>query len=89
MIPGLPAAAGLAPGMRLVAVDGRKYSKDVLLDALRLGAASGDGMELLVEHGEFFETHPVDWHGGLRCPHLERDASRPDLLTAIVSPAAR
>jgi len=90
VIPGLPAAAaGLSPGMRLVAVDGRKYGKDVLLDALRLGAASGEGLELLVQHGEFFETSPVDWHGGLRCPHLERDASRPDLLTAIVSPAAR
>jgi predicted metalloprotease with PDZ domain len=89
VIPGLPAAAaGLSPGMRLVAVDGRKYSKDVLLDALRLGAAPGNGLELLVQHGDFFETHLVDGHGGLRCPQLERDPSRPDLLTAIVSPTA-
>jgi predicted metalloprotease with PDZ domain len=89
VIPGSPAdVAGLAPTMRLVAVDGRKFSHDVLLDALRLGKAKGTGLDLLVQHGDFFEVCAVDWSGGLRYPQLVRDPERPDLLTAIVSPAA-
>ena len=38
LVPGSPAdLAGLSPDARLVAVDGRKYSKYVLLDALKSG----------------------------------------------------
>ncbi len=36
VIPGSPAyAAGLGPGMKLIAVNGRKWSKDVVRAALR------------------------------------------------------
>src|SRR5439155_773802 len=42
-----PAArSGLAPGMKLVAVDGRRYSRKVLEDALRLGKGSGQPVAL-------------------------------------------
>ena len=44
--------------------------------------------ELLVENEEYFKTHRVDYHGGERYPHLERDASQPDLLTDILKPLA-
>ena len=38
VVPGTPAdAAGLAPDSNVVAIDGRKYSKDVLEDALKAG----------------------------------------------------
>lgn len=45
-VPGMAAAAaGIAPGMRLVAVNGRRFSPDVMRDALRAtrGAGAGDG----------------------------------------------
>ena len=29
-------------------------------------------MELIVENGGYFKTVKVDYHGGLRYPHLER-----------------
>jgi len=38
---------------------------------------------------ELYESYRVDYHGGLRYPHLERDAAKTDLLTAIISPLAR
>jgi hypothetical protein len=41
-------------------------------------------IELLVKDGEYYKTHRVDYHGGEKYPHLERDASKPDLLTKII-----
>lgn len=86
-IPGMPAAqAGLAPGMKLVAVNGRRWSPAVLREALR-GAQGGTGpIKLLVENADYYATFVVDYHGGDRHPHLERDSSRPDLLSEIILP---
>ncbi len=54
VVPDRPAAqAGLGPGMQLIAVDGRKFSRDVLLDALRLGSGGHAPLELLAANGEF------------------------------------
>lgn len=90
VIPGSAAAkAGIGPGMKLIAVNGRQYSKDGLRTALRNAKASTTSIELLVANGEFYKTYPVDYHSGERYPHLERDASRPDLLSVIISPIAK
>ena len=86
VIPGMPAAAaGVGPGMRLVAVNGRRYSEKVLRDALRARGGQ-ERIELLVENVEIYKTCRVDYHGGERYPHLERIASRPDVLSAIGQP---
>ena len=51
-IPGTPAfTAGLAPGMKVIAVNGRRFSSDVLRDALR---SKGATLTLLIENQEFF-----------------------------------
>ncbi|HYQ87567.1 MAG TPA: M61 family peptidase [Bacteroidota bacterium] len=87
--PTSPAAeAGLAPGMKLVAVDGRKFSKDILLDALRGHVKDSSPLELLAANGEFYKTYRVDYHLGLRYPSLERIPSKPDLLSSIIKPVA-
>ena len=81
VIPGTPASkAGLAPGMKLIAVNGRKYSKDIIRDALKLGAGSTLPLELLAANGEFYNTYSVDYHGGQRYPYLVRETSTPELL---------
>jgi predicted metalloprotease with PDZ domain len=87
VVPGLAAAeAGVGPGMRLVAVNGRRYSEKVLRDALRAAKVGTEPIELLVENVEMFRTLQVDYHGGERYPHLERDETKPDLLSAIGKP---
>ncbi len=87
VVPGLPAAnAGIAPGMRLIAVNGRRYSEKVLRDSLRGGKGETAPLELLVENVDTFQTFKVDYHGGERFPHLQRDASRPDLVSTIGKP---
>ncbi len=84
IVPGMPAAAaGVGPGMKLVAVNGRRYSEKGLRDALRAAKESHEPIELLVENVDTFATVKVDYHGGEAYPHLERDASRPDVVSAI------
>jgi predicted metalloprotease with PDZ domain len=81
---GMPAAmAGIGPGMKLIAVNGRKYSADVLREALRAGKSGSTPLELIVENTDYYKTYKLDYHGGERYPHLVRDESKPDLLTEI------
>jgi predicted metalloprotease with PDZ domain len=83
-IEGMPAAqSGIGPGMKLIAVNGRHYSPEVLRDALREGKTSIAPLELLVENTDYFNTFKLDYHGGERYPHLVRDDSKPDLLSEI------
>jgi predicted metalloprotease with PDZ domain len=87
VLPESPAAsAGVGPGMRLVAVNGRRWSPAILRDAIKRSGSRA--IELLVENGEFFKTLRLDYAGPERYPHLERDTARPDLLSPILRPLA-
>jgi len=84
-IEGLPAAkAGVGPGMKLIAVNGRQFSPEVLHDALKAGKTSTQPLELLIENTDYYKTYKLDYHGGEKYPHLVRDESKPDLLTEIL-----
>ena len=86
-VEGMPAAkAGIGPGMKVMAVNGRKFSPTVLRDALREGKNSSSALELLVENTEYYKTFKLDYHDGEKYPHLVRDESKPDLLTDIIKP---
>ena len=81
----LPAAnAGIGPGMKLVAVNGRRFTPELLKTAVT-EAKSGGKIELLVENGEFFRTHTVEYRGGLRYPHLVRVEGKEDRLAAVLT----
>jgi len=84
VVPGTPAdAAGIAPGSSLIAVDGRKYSKHVLSNALKASAREPRTIKLLIEKDEVFKTFDLPYTGGARYPRLERDAPTVDYLNAI------
>jgi len=84
-IEGLPAAkAGIGPGMKLVAVNGKRFSGNILRDALKAGKNSSEPLELLVENTEYYRTYRVEYHDGEKYPHLVRDESRPDVLGEII-----
>lgn len=93
VVVGSPAAkAGLAAGMKLVAVNGRKWTPDILREAIRAAKDSKEPIELLVENEEFYQTVKVDWHEGERYPHLEAIAGKADVLSEIAkgkAPATR
>jgi predicted metalloprotease with PDZ domain len=76
--------AGIGPGMRLVAVQGRKWSPETLRETIRAARQTPSPIELLVQNGDFYKTFVLDYHQGERYPHLERDPSRADLLAQII-----
>jgi predicted metalloprotease with PDZ domain len=84
---GSPAyAAGLGPGMRLVAINGRRASEELLRAAIRDAKGSSRPIELIVENTGFFNTVRIDYHGGERYPHLVREANTPAYLDDILKP---
>jgi predicted metalloprotease with PDZ domain len=86
LVPGMPAdEAGLAPGMKIVGVNGRKFS----LDRFREGIADSvvnNSIEFLVLDGDVYKTFNVDYSEGSKYLKLMRDESRTDLLAEIYSP---
>jgi predicted metalloprotease with PDZ domain len=82
---GLPAArAGIGPGMKIVAVNGRRFTPQLLRDALAESHHGPQPVRLLVENTDYFREFSLDYHDGERYPHLVRDESKPDQLTEIV-----
>lgn len=85
IVVGSPAwEAGLGPGMKLAAVDGRKWAPSVLPEEIRAAKTNTKPIEITAEHGDVLRTFRVDYHEGEKFPHLERIGSQPDLLSVIL-----
>ncbi len=78
--------AGLTSGAQLLAVDGLAYDAERLRSAIARAKTGTEPVELLVRVGERFHTVRVDYHGGLRYPHLEREPTQKPLLDDILTP---
>jgi predicted metalloprotease with PDZ domain len=78
--------AGITPDDKLVAVNNRQYTPMVLHEAIQKTASSAEPIELMVKNGEYYSVHRIEYRGGERFPHLERDSSKPDVLSKIVEP---
>jgi len=85
VIPGSPAdKAGVGAAMKLVAVNGRRWTADLLRTAIKAARTNTAPIELLVENEDYFKSCKVEYHDGEAYPRLERDATKPDLLTGIL-----
>lgn len=90
VVEGSPAwAAGLGPGMKILAAGGRSWSLSLLPELVRDAKGTAQPVEITAQQSDVVRTFRVDYHEGERYPHLERDASRPDLLEAILAPKSR
>jgi predicted metalloprotease with PDZ domain len=78
--------AGVGTGMTIVAVNDIAYGKDALEDAIKAAKDGKAPIRLMVREFDRFRTIDVDYHDGLRYPHLERIEGTPDYLTKIFSP---
>jgi len=78
--------AGITEGMQILAVNGESYSADLLKRTITAAAARSDRIELILKLNDRFRVAHVDYHGGLRYPHLERDPAAPALLDAVLAP---
>ncbi len=85
-----PAArAGVAPAVKVIAVNGREFSPSVLRNAVADAAGNTKPITLLVKDGEYYKTFSPDYHGGELYPHLVRDETKPDLISEIIRPHAK
>ena len=80
----MAAKAGIGPGMKIVAVNGRRFSAEVLHEAIKVAKSGSDPIELLVENTDYYKTFKLNYHDGEKYPRLVRDESKPDLLSEIL-----
>lgn len=90
VVTGSPAwEAGLGPGMKIVAVDGRAWAPEILPEEVQAAKGASAPIEIAAQQGDALKAFRVNYHEGERYPHLERDASKPDLLGVILAPKSR
>ena len=78
--------AGLGPGLKLVAINGRALKDQEQLDNALKAAAANKPIALLLSGGDVYRTVTVTYAGGPRYPHVERIPGRPDVLSTIARP---
>jgi predicted metalloprotease with PDZ domain len=77
--------AKLTEGAQILAINGAAYSAEVLKDAIRSAKGTKSSIELIVKIGDRFMVARLDYHDGLRYPHLEREAPEPPRLDEILT----
>lgn len=80
--------AGVAPGMVIVAVNGRRFSPAALHAAIAASGHGGPAVRLRLRNQAWYLNATIDYHGGLRYPHLVRLHGVPDYLDEILAPVA-
>jgi predicted metalloprotease with PDZ domain len=80
-IAGSPAfEAGISSSMKIVGVNGRVYTHELLDQAIKDAKSNGTPIVLLVVDDDYYKTSTINYRDGLRFPHLVRDAAKPDYL---------
>ncbi|HEY0462471.1 MAG TPA: hypothetical protein VGC97_25275 [Pyrinomonadaceae bacterium] len=82
--PDLAAAkAGLAPGMTIKKVNDEEFKPEKLQSAIAATKSSASGIKIEAENGSVTSTFNINYKGGAKYPHLVRDMSKTDYLSAI------
>ena len=79
--------AGIVNGAKIIAVNGSTYDIDGIKAAIT-AAKVGVPLVLLIQRGDRFESHSIDYRSGLRWPWLERTApgKAPTGLDRLLTP---
>jgi predicted metalloprotease with PDZ domain len=86
-IAGSPAfEAGISSGMKIIGVNGRVYTEDLLADAIKAAKDSSQPITLLAVDDDYIRTFIINYHGGARYPHLVRNDGQPDYLDDLIKP---
>jgi predicted metalloprotease with PDZ domain len=78
--------AKLGPGMQIVAVNSRQFSGSLLNDAIQNAKGTQAPIGLIVVNTGVYSIVNINYHDGLRYPHLERVDGTPDYLDEILKP---
>ncbi len=78
--------AGITPDMQIMGVNDHTFTVAILHDAILASEKSQAPIKLLLKKDDQLETISLDYHGGLRYPHLERVEGTPDRIADILAP---
>jgi predicted metalloprotease with PDZ domain len=78
--------AQLAPGDKILAVDGQIFSADRLREAIRAANGTSEPIQMIVQADTYVSAAKIDYHDGERYPVLERVDGSPDYLDKITAP---
>jgi len=78
--------AGLAPGMKLVSVNGQPYSTQVLRSGIIHARKSGQPLRIQAQSDGTVALYSLHYDGGLKYPHLVRTQGKTDYLKEILAP---
>ena len=78
--------AKLAPGMKIIGVDGNIFSGDALKQAVIQAKGVTEPIHLITQSDTFLTTADIDYHDGPRYPRLERIEGTPAYLDDITKP---
>jgi predicted metalloprotease with PDZ domain len=78
--------ARLAPGEKILAVNGKVYSGDALRTTVHDSKTATAPLQLIVQNDTHVATVAIDYHDGERYPSLVRVDGTPDYLDEIAKP---
>jgi predicted metalloprotease with PDZ domain len=78
--------AKIAPGAKIIAVNGEVFSGDLLRDAIRDAKGKSEPISLIIQSDNFVTTANIDYHDGERYPVLERVEGTTAYLDDITKP---
>ena len=81
--------AGFIPGEKIMAVDGKVYSREALHGAIRQSTSASAPMHFILQDETLVRQVDLDYHGGERYPALVRNEGRPAYLDDITTPLAK
>jgi predicted metalloprotease with PDZ domain len=76
----------IAPGYKILAVNGNIYSSDALRAAIKGAKGTTEPIHLIVQADTFVSPFDIDYHDGERYPAMERVAGTPAYLDDITTP---
>ncbi len=78
--------ARLAPGMKIIAVDGITFSGDALTSAIKNAKGKTEPIHLILQSEKLVTLADINYHDGERYPSLERIPNTPAYLDDITTP---
>jgi predicted metalloprotease with PDZ domain len=88
MVGGPAYEAGVSSGMKVIGVNGRVYTQELLEDAIKAAKDGSKPITLLVIVDDYYRAATINYHGGDRYPHLVRDDGKPDYLDELIKARA-
>jgi predicted metalloprotease with PDZ domain len=81
--------AKLAPGQKLIAVNGKVFSSDALTQAITAAKSGTEPLHFLMQSEQYITPVAIDYHDGMRYPVMVRVDGTKDYLDEITTPLAK